>query len=234
LIFPAQPDIPTSVDYRKHNFVKPDPSIYESDEPYPSEIATVVGNGYFDGDNHVVTLAVYPLQYRPKSGLFTLFSSIDFELKMKAGKTREIHGGVRSEENQKIYYDILKKLVDNPQDIPLYQVRPMLGKAMSIQTNPLPSYEYVIISTNALKDNLKPFISWKKRKGLNIGVITMEQILTYYSTDLISGITDNAGALRQYLSDSYYYGSPKTMYALFAGDYTVVPIRCGAGSENNW
>jgi hypothetical protein len=62
----------------------------------------------------------------------------------------------------------------------------------------------------------------------------MEQIKANYSTDNISGITDDAGALRQYLADSYNNGIPKTMYALLAGDYTVVPIRYGCGWDLAW
>ena len=48
-IYPAQPDIPTSIDYQKPDFIKPDYQIYQSDNPYPEEIANVIHSGYFDG-----------------------------------------------------------------------------------------------------------------------------------------------------------------------------------------
>jgi len=225
-ILPAQPPVPTSIDYQKPDFVKPDPLVYESDTPYPSEIVKVVHEGYFDGSNHIVTLAVCPLQYYPKSGRLVFFSTIDFTLKMKPAETRAIHVRSRSAKNQKIYDSILKKIVDNPQDIPMYQVRPPLGKAGAIQSGPVPFYEYVIITSNALKSSFDPFISWKRRKGLDIGVVTTEEILANYTGDLISGIYDDAGKVRQYLYDAYQSG---TMWALLAGDYTIVPVRYGCG-----
>jgi len=234
-IFPAQPPIPTSTDYQKSDFIQPDFSVYNSDEPYPSEIVRVVHDGYFDGCNHIITLAVYPLQYKPKSGRLVFFSSIDFEPKMKHGKMPRIQGGIRSKKNQQIYDAILEKIVDNPRDIPLYRVRPSLGKAMIFQSNPLPSYEYVIITNNALKDKFEAFVSWKKRKGLDIGIVTMEQITANYTRDEASDITDAAGALRQYLCDSYYDGNPKTIWALLAGDHTIVPVRYGCGgNDKDW
>ncbi|MGC9364903.1 MAG: C25 family cysteine peptidase [Fidelibacterota bacterium] len=232
-IFPAQPPILTSTDYQKPDFVPPDSSVYESDAPYPSKIVKVVHDGYFDGSNHIVALALYPLRYQPNSGRLVFFSSIDFELEMKHGKMPRIQGGIRSKKNQQIYNAILEKIVDNPEDIPIYKVRPTLGKAMKIQSNPLPSYEYVIITNNVLKDKFESFVSWKKRKGLDIGIVTMEQITANYIKDEISDITDDAGALRQYLCDSYYDGNPKTMWALLAGDHKIVQVRYGDGSKNS-
>ena len=52
-----------------------------------------------------------------------------------------------------------------------------------------------------------------------------------YTGDLISGIYDDAGELRQYLSDAYYQG---TVWVLLGGDYSVVPIRYGCGTNNTW
>jgi hypothetical protein len=231
-VMPAQKPVPTVIDPPKEPFIPPDPEIYQSDNLYPREAVMVAHDGFFDGVNHIITVAIYPLQYRPKFGRLTFYSYIDFKIKMKASDKIRLQGGVRTAENQTVYNAILKKIVDNPQDIGRYQKQPSLGKLMAVQVNPLPSYEYVIITTNALKDYLNSFAAWKARKGLNVGIVTMEQILANYSSDAISGIADNAGALRQYLADSYNTGSPKTMWALLVGDHTVVPIRYGAGYNN--
>ena len=228
-ILPAQSGIPTSIDYRKPEFVRPDSSVYESDAPYPSEIVKVVHDGYFDGSNHIITLAVYPLQYYPKSGRLVFFSSVDFTLKMKSAETKAIHARSRSAKNQKIYDSILKKIVDNPQDIFMYQIRPPLRKAGAIQSGPVPFYGYVIITSNALKPAFAAFVSWKRRKGLDIGVVTTEEIFANYTGDFISGIFDDAGSVRQYLSEAYQSG---TVWALLAGDHTIVPVRYGAGFIN--
>ncbi|HPR87312.1 MAG TPA: C25 family cysteine peptidase [bacterium] len=229
LILPAQKPLPTAIDPPEEPFITPDPQVYESDNFYPEEAVMVAHDGFFDGVNHIITVAIYPLQYRPKSGLLAFYSYIDFEVKMKASDQIRVQGGVRTPENQAVYNAILHKVVDNPQDIGRYRKQPALGKLTAVQVNPLPSYEYVIITTNALKDYLNAFAAWKARKGLNVGIVTMEQILANYNSDTISGIADNAGALRQYLADSYNTGSPKTMWALLVGDHTIVPVRYGAG-----
>ncbi len=230
-IYPVQPSVPTTSNYGEMQFVNPDTKVYGSDQPYPSEIVKVVHEGYFDGSNHIITLAVYPLQYYPKSGRLVFFSAIDFSLKMKSAKTKAIYVQSRSPRNQKMYDSILKRIVDNPRDIPLYQTHSRLQKERAIQSGPVPFYEYVIITSSDLKSSFDTFVSWKRRKGLDIGIVTTDEIFTNYGGDYISGIYDDAGKIRQYLSDAYQSG---TVWALLGGDYTVVPVRYGCGQENDW
>ena len=92
---------------------------------------------------------------------------------------------------QALYNNILESVVDNPQYIPAYQ-----GNHSIERTEYLPEfYEYVIITTDALKNHFNKFIEWKQRKGINIGVTTVQHILSHYSGDLISGIYDDAGKI---------------------------------------
>ncbi len=232
-IFPVQPAIPACIDCPKPDFVPPDPAVYESDKLYPPKTVEMVHDGYFDGSNHIVTVAVYPLQYQPISGILTFFSSVDFEIKMKSGKTRAIRVESRNAKNQEIYNSILKTIVDNPQDLLMYQTIPTLiettpKKKMKLRGS-VPFYEYVIITSNDLKSYFDDFVSWKIRKGLEVGVVTVEEISANYTGDEISGIYDEPGKIRQYLSDAYQDG---TVYALLAGDHTIVPVRYGCGANN--
>ncbi|HVO72759.1 MAG TPA: C25 family cysteine peptidase, partial [Ignavibacteriaceae bacterium] len=82
---------------------------------------------------------------------------------------------------------------------------------------PLPFYKYVVITSNALKNSFNKFVEWKKRKGIDIGVVTTEDIYSSYTGDLVSGINDSTGKIRQYLKDGYYSGM--TVWALLGGDY---------------
>ena len=126
-------------------------------------------------------------------------------------------------------------MVDNSGDISSYQVRHStegsLGKQSAVQSGPLPAYEYVVITSESLKPFFGSFVSWKKRKGIDIGIVTVEDIFNNYDTDYASGITDSAGAIRQYLTDSWHDG---TVWVLLGGDDTVVPVRYGAGSRNTY
>lgn len=219
LVYPVQYPVPLQDD-KKPPFVKPNPSVYSSDDLYPAKTVKFVRDGYFDGSNHIVIVAVYPYQYKPKSKKLIFNSSIEFTLNMQSGKSRSIQVKMRDEKNQKIYDQILKNSVDNPNKISEYQVKPSFYKTNSVNT--LNFYEYVIITSNALKNSFNNFIEWKKRKGIDIGVVTTEEIYANYTGDLTSGIYDDAGKVRQYLSDAYQEG---TVWALLGGDQTVVPNR---------
>lgn len=236
LIYPAQKAIPLSDGYPMPEFIPPDPVIYESEAPFPKERVKVIDDGYFDGSNHIITLAIYPLQYSPRSGKLSFAQTINFELIFKENTRQILKVRARSSDSQNIYNAILKGLVVNSQDIPLYQYIPpdkkVLKKSKGIKSGVLPAYKYVIITNEALKPVFGPFVSWKVRKGLDVGIITIEEICSNYSGDLISGIFDDAGKVRQYLSDAYLDG---TMWVLLAGDYTIVPTRYGDKDNNsNW
>ncbi len=234
-IFPVQEPIPICIDCPKPAFVEPDPTVYESDKPYPSEIVKIVHDGYFDGSNHIVTVAVYPIQYQPASGVLIFFSYVDFEIRMKGSSTRAIRVESRNAKNQEIYNSILKTTIDNPHDLLMYQITPTLiettpGEKVKLRDN-VPTYEYIIITSDSLKPYFDDFVSWKIRKGLDVGVVTVEEITTNYPDgDEISGINDEAGSVRQYLCDAYQDG---TVYALLAGDHTIMPVRYGWSQKNS-
>jgi hypothetical protein len=239
-VFPAQKPVPTNGGTLPA-FVKPDTSIYSSDDLYPREIVRVVQDGYFDGSNHIVTVAIYPIQYKPKSGKLIFHSSINFQMQPGPLKNKPIQVRQRSARAQEIYNSILKNLVDNPGSIRAYQVLPKLisksnghaeGAALQ-KTTTVSFYEYVIITTNALKPYFSNFVTWKKRKGWDIGIVTTEEIFAQYSGDLIHSnhpIYDNAGKIRQYLSDAYQEG---TIWTLLGGGYSAMPIRYGDGFKNS-
>src|SRR5690606_15586828 len=127
---------------------------------------------------------------------------------------------------------MLLSMVDNPEDVGKYQVKAIqLGKTSSVLTDP--HYDYVIITTSSLSSAFEKFVNWKTRKGLSVLVRNISDILSDYPNgDQISGISDAAGSVRQYLHDLYY--SNGLSYALFAGDKNSVPFRYGCGTNNTW
>lgn len=164
LILPVQYPVPTK-DGELPPFVKPDPAVYSSDDVYPSEIVKVVRDGYFDGANHIVTVAVHPVQYRPKSGRLIFHSRVSFELKLTSSSKRLIQARQRSAPAQEVYNNILRTIVDNPGSVSAYQTVPALKTAASLKkTTAVPFYEYVVITTNALKPYFASFVSWKKER----------------------------------------------------------------------
>ena len=227
-VFPIQRDIPTSTGFQSFEFKKPNSEVYNSDGPYPAKIVQMIHDGYFDGSNHIITLAVYPMQYNPTKSQLVFYSSISFTLESTQGPSKPLIVKNRTSSAQTIYDKILEQMVDNPQDIPSFQVKPLSNVVMQKSLSQLNFYEYVVITTNALKAGFDKFLEWKRRKGIDIGIVTVEEIYANYTGDLISGIYDNAGKIRQYLSDAYQEG---TVWTLFGGD---VPLRYGCGSNNTW
>jgi hypothetical protein len=179
-------------------------------------------------------LAISPVRYFPKENKIILYTDVQYEIEYSSGAKGAIHIESRSAKQNDFYNELLKNIVSNPDDIPVTAASGGLSK---ISSGPLPFYEYVIITPNAFENSFNRLLDWKKRKGLDAGVVTVEDILSNYTTDHISGITDDAGAIRQYLYDAYTDGT--TVFALMGGDYNggnynYVPIRYGCGSNNTW
>jgi parallel beta-helix repeat protein len=239
-IFPCQHDIPTSIYPVKMEFIAPDSKVYNSDDTWPVNPVEIENHGYFDGSNHIVTIRIIPFQYYPKSGRLFLFTNIDFNLELTNSTRNVIQPYYRSEKNQLIYDNVLQSIVDNPWDISRFQQRPILNKKTLAKTTTMPTYEFVIITSSDLISSLGEFISWKRRVGFDIGVVSVDDIKSNYWGDEISGIDDDdeiypeigAGKIRQYLYDAYVNG---TVWAFLVGDYTKVPIRYGCGwDKNQW
>lgn len=172
-IFPAQLPEPTSIISGVPKFIPPDKDIYGSSNPYPANIVQVAGDSYFDGDNHIVTISIYPVQYFPLSNRIEFNTDISFSLVLESYTSNiAVMPKSRAIEDQKTYDNILKAVVDNPEDIPTYQTKPLImGKESAIQNqtavqSAVPFYKYVIVTTNSMKNSFNKFIDWKKEKEL--------------------------------------------------------------------
>ena len=247
-IVPSQ--YPEPIGYNEHpkGFVEPDNKTYNSETPYPLNTVEIVEQGSFRG-NCIVTLAIYPFQYSPAKNELTVFPTVDFTLNYsssgKKTSTEKIEVDMTS-----LTGKVLKSIVENPDDIKEYGVgnqKKSLLKSDTQETGPsLKSVsttntttsitltgDYVIVTSEALAPYFNDFMAWKKRKGVDIELVTIEAIYqSYPNGDLVSGINDNAGKLRQFLSDAYDNGDGID-YALLAGDQTIIPIRYGYVQNNS-
>ncbi|MBN1414510.1 MAG: hypothetical protein JW973_05375 [Bacteroidales bacterium] len=206
--------------------------------------------GYFDGDKPVITVALYPFQYFPEQKTVRFFSSIAFTVIYdEAGKSGNIKALKRKNGNTEHQIKLLEGFIENKDAVTDYQIKSsnslnnaetvlpdnekVVASLQSVIESGGISYnkKYVVITSSALAPCLNDFMAWKRRKGIDIGLVTVEDIYNNYSGDLISGINDNAGKIRQFLSEAWSNG---LLYAFFGGDNTVVPVRYGCGSNNRW
>jgi|GEM_PF-5925712 hypothetical protein len=131
---------------------------------------------------------------------------------------------------------MLASMVVNPQDIASapQQRAPVMTNApepivygQCPKAHGLPVYEYCIITNKEMKPAFERLIALKEMKGIDAGIVCMEDILEneyFQRGDTISNIKDDAGCLRQYLLHASRQG---TRYALLGGRPPIVPVRYG-------
>lgn len=196
---------------------------------YPSSQVTVINEGKFKGDK-LITLAIYPCQYLGINKVVDFYTSItlnlSYTLKEQSNYT------TMKELFKAQHLLVLQSMVENDNDILQNSV---VGRPSSVSTNILnklgipAGVDYLIVTNNILKPSFNEFVAWKRRKGISTYVATIEEVYANYTGDMISGITDNAGKLRQFLADAYNNGNG-IEYVLLGGDNTILPIRYGVPS----
>lgn len=226
-LIPVQAQIPTSENWQPGPFIEPDDAYYTM-SVYPPTAAEVVNYGYFDGNGRIATIAVYPLQYMPKSKQVVLNSSIDLNLSFKASSQKAVYPTKRSGYLQDKYNALLGNIVENPNDIQMYYSQPPATGLLPTEA------DYVIVAPAELIPSFADFISWKAAKGLNIYTKSIEDIVAQYPAgDQVIpgglGIADDAGSIRQYLFEQY--SQHGLVYALLVGDDTNFPIRYGVAGN---
>ena len=77
-VYPVQPVQP--IDSADIPFVFPDSVVYNSSRYCPISPVQVVNEGFLDGDNHIVTIAVWPISYAPANGEMMFRNSVTIRL----------------------------------------------------------------------------------------------------------------------------------------------------------
>jgi hypothetical protein len=239
-LLPVQHPVLLSQTSKDISFDSPDPVVYRKDALYPRTQAAVYRSDFIDGDLEVVTVVFYPMQYNPvqkkvqmsTGGVLSLTTSSSTKL---SGTQEHAHGSE--------FVGLIRSIVENPNDVSptLQDPVPPIGLKSAQVAWTQPFYEYVVITSRALKPSFTKFIAWKKRKGYNAGVVCIEDIVADGNAvhgDPISPdnsrTTDDAGKLRAYLTAGFNNSSPKTTYCLLGGEPSIVPIRYGWSFDYTW
>ncbi len=77
--------------------------------------------------------------------------------------------------------------------------------------------EYLVVTTEALKESFTPLVNWKNQKGVRAKVITLESIYNTYSG------SNNQLKIKNCLYD--YYSNRGLKWVLLGGDNTIVPAQ---------
>jgi hypothetical protein len=216
LIPPAQSDEKTE-EMIEPAWTTQDQKTYKSDSLYPGKLAEILESGYLAG-NHIVTLALYPLQYKPQSKKLFLYTDLNLQLKLRSSNKISPSSllKTRSYQASQIYEEILNEIVDDKNDLYNYSFPTpdySLSKAYGDGSN---VYLYLIITSSELKPSFLPLLEWKIKKGIKAAIVTMDSILTTYTG------RDSPEKIRNFLIQAYQNG---TMWVLLGGDENVVPVR---------
>lgn len=202
-------DIKTG-DYPDEIAHAPDPVIFGSDKIYPEKRIEILDKGNW-GEINLVTLAIYPVGYRPLSKEVLLFPEITTKFQLKAF-SRGHHLNLK---NDRVASRALDRIINNKMDFPLIAGSPPVVGLPKV-TSGIPSPEYLIITSGTIAPGFYPFLEWKNQKGIPTDIALIEDILA------TSVGSDPAEQLRNYLIQAYNDG---VRWILLGGDEDVVPIR---------
>jgi len=208
-------------------------STYESIEPVFETVYTVGDIGFCRGFA-ILTIHLYPIQYIPKTNTAYYFP----EMNIKITLTEDIQM-YEKEQNMYLRLDnqdirIIESTVINPQTIDTYTppnpLFGMLGGENSI-CNPEETYDYVIITNDALNSTVGQQYNWSDLlnhritySGFTATKITVETIdacSAYWNDTAI--FNDSAAHIREFIKDAYQ--NWETQYVVLGGDDNVVPAR---------
>lgn len=194
---------------------------------FPLENAVIDNIGYVDGINKIVTVYLCPVSLDLDNNLLTFYSSVSANLTWDVDdnltnvpiKPVASYG---TDKYEKVYK--LPNLV-NPEEVETNKA-PSAQKARPVRVPNLANY--IIVCPRAFTDALERLAAYRRLKGYTTKVVAIEDILTdpkYTDGDMVSGINDDAGKLRAFLTDAFR--NLETQYVLLAGKYPAIPIRYG-------
>ena len=227
-VYPAQEPRVIS-DTTAVEFTIPDSGIYNGTGIFPATIAEVVEEGFLEGDNHLVTVAVYPVRYKVGNNTLLAYSSVSLTLSYNSGEGTDsltVKPLLRySDTGRAGAVDMVKRTVANPAQVDGF-LAPIAMRPYTTDT--IKGYEYCIVTSRELAPAFRRLVALKRQKGYNAGIVCMEDILAnpaFQNGDEVSGINDDAGKLRAYLT--YAWKNHGTRFVLLGGKPPHVPIRYG-------
>ena len=181
---------------------------YSSDKVYPEVVGSYLGTGGLRKYTFA-RVAFFPFSYHPQSGLLifnpSLTVSIDYNLPPSDSPQIE-----RLLSDTKADKRASELFINYPEAKKWYL-------SEGTPKSPQETFEYVIITTDALTTAVSPLVDWKESIGFDVNVVTTSWIQSSYS-----GL-DLEEKIRNFLIDKYIDWGIE--YVLLAGDIDVIPMR---------
>jgi len=210
-IYPAQLPLPTDASQANMDFIPPDQQIYSSSQPYPAEVVRFVNQTDLAGQSMAV-VEVFPLRYIPSQKRLTYCVSFTIEINGVDGyEYGDYLSPNVSENDRKIYEQMIKGMVRNPEAVQLVSSLKM-GTSMIPPGGP---FAHVIITSSTFASYFQPLIDWHSQKGVKDTVITTSWIYTNYTGA-------DTQKVRAFIMDAATNWG--TTYFLIGGENETVPF----------
>jgi len=181
-------------------------SVYESDQPYPTTVGEVVRTAGFRKYN-LVDVRVTPFSYRPRSGQLTYYPDVTVNIRYTLPQSSSVD---IVSDNLPREEKVAQKIILNYDRAKSWYPAPKGDKG---------TYDFVIITTDALTSSVTPLVDWETGKGRNVNVVTLSWINSNYTG------YDQAAKIRDFLRDKYPSSQWGIQDVLFVGNRDIVPMR---------
>lgn len=221
MILPIQEQIPIN-NIARFQFTEPSKSQYSIYSIKKS--AQYVNHVFIDGDTKMISIVINPFAYdMSNSNLevcekMTIKVSYDECTKEEAGLLPD--AVIMNRRNIE-----LSKFVVNPKD---YRTTDGTNKTKRISYSPKNIGEYCIITTEKLAESFDRLALWKRQKGYNVTVKTVESICSdpLFRPTATKEREDSAASVRAFIKTIYDQSENGHVFCLLAGHYDDgMPIR---------
>ncbi len=227
LIEPGQVPVPISQE-EKAKFTPPNKTIYKSDDPCPKDLYHIASIQELRG-YRILILNIYPVRYYPMSGNVSFFPEIVVTVKTSENAVKALsNSGTKVENYRNLEKDKKRvaSLVDNPKTLEEYSnIKNIESETPSVSGLLDTSYDYVIITNNALEPAFQRLADWKNSKGVNSTVVTVEDI----SNDPAYNGMDLQEEIRNFIKDAYANWGIE--YVLLGGDGDCADVGYESGDN---
>jgi hypothetical protein len=182
-------------------------SVYGSDQPYPASVGEMVRTAGFRKYN-LVDVRITPFIYRPLSGQLTYYPQVTVRLSYTYPK--DFSPGDIMVDNLPRKERIAQKIILNYDQAQSWYPAGKGGKG---------TYDFVIITLDALTSSVIPLANWETSKGRNVNIVTTSWINSNYTG------YDLAEKMRNFLREKYPSEEWGIEDVLLVGHYDDVPMR---------
>jgi hypothetical protein len=160
---------------------------------------------------YIAAFSVCPFVYDTQKRSLELITEMNISFNQsRRTNTESTNSSVRRYDMK----DFVKSLIINPEEINTLYSQQITSSITRGTTNDI---EYLIITSENLKENFNPLKAWKIRKGVKTEILSTSYIYSNYT-----GST-NQIKIKKCLQD--YYKNKNLKWVLLGGDNTVVPVQ---------